>query len=174
MSGSLQPQVLLPTRLLCTWGFLGKNTGVSCHFLLWGIFLTQGSDPNHLHWKADSLLLNHQESSKGRKKLGSTAFWPLFIEKEPKAASIFGAGSLLLLLIWLLSTVKSWHCSERWESWFTEVYIKEQTKGLINSPPFPLNWCSFQSERQCWVPGGHQVQNDAQLDALGRVLFCTE
>ena len=24
------------------WGFLGKNTGVGCHFLLQGIFLTQG------------------------------------------------------------------------------------------------------------------------------------
>ena len=29
--GSLQP-----TRLLCPWDFPGKNTGVGCHFLLWG------------------------------------------------------------------------------------------------------------------------------------------
>ena len=29
-----------PTRLLCQWDFLGKNTGVHCHFLLWGIFPT--------------------------------------------------------------------------------------------------------------------------------------
>ena len=26
------------------WDFLGKNTGVGCHFLLQGIFLTQGSN----------------------------------------------------------------------------------------------------------------------------------
>ena len=29
-------------RLLCPWDFPGKNTGVGCHFLLQGIFSTQG------------------------------------------------------------------------------------------------------------------------------------
>jgi len=28
--------------LLCPWDSLGKNTGVGCHALLQGIFLTQG------------------------------------------------------------------------------------------------------------------------------------
>ena len=32
----------------------GKNTGVGCHFLLQGIFLTQGLNPQLLHWQADS------------------------------------------------------------------------------------------------------------------------
>jgi len=36
----------LPTRLLCPWNFPGKNTGVGCHFLLQGIFLTQWSEPS--------------------------------------------------------------------------------------------------------------------------------
>ena len=27
----------------------GKNTGVGCHFLLWGTFLTQRSNPHLLH-----------------------------------------------------------------------------------------------------------------------------
>ena len=27
------------------WNSPGKNTGVGCHFLLQGIFLTQGSNP---------------------------------------------------------------------------------------------------------------------------------
>ena len=31
-----------PGRFVCPWDFLGKNTGVGCHFLLQGIFLTQG------------------------------------------------------------------------------------------------------------------------------------
>ena len=31
------------TRLLCPWNCSGKNTGVSCRFLLQGIFSTQGS-----------------------------------------------------------------------------------------------------------------------------------
>ena len=36
-------------------GFLSNNTGVGCHFLLLGIFPTQGSAC--LHWQADSLPL---------------------------------------------------------------------------------------------------------------------
>ena len=28
------------------WDFPGKNTGVGCHFLLWGIFPTQGLNPH--------------------------------------------------------------------------------------------------------------------------------
>ena len=32
---------LQPTRLLCPWDSPGKNTGVGCHALLPGIFLTQ-------------------------------------------------------------------------------------------------------------------------------------
>ena len=43
MSNSLRPHGRLPSRLLCPWDFPGKNTGVSCHCLLQGIFLTQGS-----------------------------------------------------------------------------------------------------------------------------------
>ena len=38
---SLWPHGQQPNRLLCPWNFLGKNTGVSCHFLLQGIFPTQ-------------------------------------------------------------------------------------------------------------------------------------
>jgi len=41
----LWPQGLQPTRLLCLWDFPGKNTGVDCHFLFQGCFLTQGSKP---------------------------------------------------------------------------------------------------------------------------------
>ena len=53
----LQPHGLLSFRLLCPWGFfLGKNTGVGCHFLLQGIFLTQdGTESPAFHaLQADS------------------------------------------------------------------------------------------------------------------------
>ena len=36
----LQPHGLYPARVLCPWNFPSKNTGVGCHFLLQGIFLT--------------------------------------------------------------------------------------------------------------------------------------
>ena len=44
-----------PTRLLCPWNSLGKNTGVGSHSLLQGIFLTQGLNQVLLHLQADSL-----------------------------------------------------------------------------------------------------------------------
>ena len=47
-----------PTRLLCPWDSLGKNTRVGCHALLQGIFPTQGLNLcllSLLHWQARSL-----------------------------------------------------------------------------------------------------------------------
>ena len=39
---------VIPTRLPCPCDFPSKNTGVSCHFLLQGIFPMQGSNPGLL------------------------------------------------------------------------------------------------------------------------------
>ena len=39
---TLPPRGLYPTRLLCPWDVPDKNTAVRCHFLLQGIFPTQG------------------------------------------------------------------------------------------------------------------------------------
>ena len=44
VSRSLQPHGLQPARLVCPWDSPGNNTGVGCHFLLQGIFPTQGSN----------------------------------------------------------------------------------------------------------------------------------
>ena len=51
-----------PARLLCPWDSPGKNTGVSSHFLLQGIFLTQGSNLGLLHCRQILYHLNNQES----------------------------------------------------------------------------------------------------------------
>ena len=40
-------------------GFPRQDTGVGCHFLLQGIFPTQGLNPGLPHWQAESLLLRH-------------------------------------------------------------------------------------------------------------------
>ena len=53
---------ILPGRLLGPWDFPGKNTGVSCHFFLQGIFLIQGSNLHLqclLHFQANSFPLSH-------------------------------------------------------------------------------------------------------------------
>ena len=53
VSDSLQPHG--PTRLLCPWNSLGKNTRVCCHCLLHRIIPTQGSKCHLMHFQADSL-----------------------------------------------------------------------------------------------------------------------
>ena len=47
MSDSATPWTVC--RLLCPWDSPGKNIGVSSHFLLQGIFPTQGSNPGLLY-----------------------------------------------------------------------------------------------------------------------------
>ena len=42
---------LQPTKLLRSWDSPGKNTGVSCHFLLQEIFPTQESNPGLPHYR---------------------------------------------------------------------------------------------------------------------------
>ena len=61
-SDSLLPHGLKPARLLCPGDFPGKNTGVSCSFLLQRIFLTRRLNLCLLRWQADSLLLSHWRS----------------------------------------------------------------------------------------------------------------
>ena len=46
----------------CPWDFPGKSTGVGCHFLLQGIFPTQGSNPGLLHCRQTLYRLSNQGS----------------------------------------------------------------------------------------------------------------
>ena len=50
-SDSLRPHGLQPAKLFSPWESPGKNTGVGCHFLLQGIFPTQGSCLYLLHYR---------------------------------------------------------------------------------------------------------------------------
>ena len=62
VSDSLPSLGLQPIRFLYPWNFPGKNTGVGCHSLLQGIFLTQGSNPGLLHCRQILYHLSHQRS----------------------------------------------------------------------------------------------------------------
>ena len=53
-----------PARLLSPWDSPVKNTRVGCHFLLQGIFLTQGSNLHLQDWQVGSLPLSHQGNPK--------------------------------------------------------------------------------------------------------------
>ena len=59
-SDSLWPRGLWPASLLRPWNSPGKNTEVSCHVLLQGIFLTQGSNLSLLCCRQILYCLGHQ------------------------------------------------------------------------------------------------------------------
>ena len=57
----------------CPWDFPSKNTGVGCHFLLQGIFPTQGSNLGLPHCRQTLYHLSHQGSLiSGRKESKDT------------------------------------------------------------------------------------------------------
>ena len=60
MSNSLGPHELYPARLLSPWNSPGKNTGVGCHSLLQGIFLSQGLNQGLLYCRQILYCLSHQ------------------------------------------------------------------------------------------------------------------
>ena len=62
---SLWPHGLQPTRLVCPWHFPSTDTGVDCHFLLQGIFPTQGSNLGLLHCRQILYRLSYKGSPKG-------------------------------------------------------------------------------------------------------------
>ena len=111
VSISLQPYGQQPPWLLCPWDFAGKNTGVDCHFLLKGIFLTQGSNPHLLcllHWQAGSLPLAPPGKHKYKKDwlrdvLCSNVFFRKIFEIIKKSSCTF-ISSLTLIFQTLLYT----------------------------------------------------------------------
>ena len=64
-----------PARLLCPWDPLGKSTGVSCHVLLQGIFLTQGLNPGLLYCRQ---ILYHRAPRKAPESATGIHISPLF------------------------------------------------------------------------------------------------
>ena len=75
---------LYPAILLCPCDFLGKNTGVGCHFLLQGTFPTQGLNLRLLYWQASSSSLSQQESpshsSIAQTKITEYRWWKEMLE----------------------------------------------------------------------------------------------
>ena len=71
MSDPLRPCGLQPTRPFGPWDFLGKNTGVGCHFLLQGIFPTRLIiiySNNCIVYLCPFCLLGLSDDSKGHSK----------------------------------------------------------------------------------------------------------
>ena len=58
-SNSLQPHGLQPASFLCPCDFPGKKTRAGCHFLLQGMFQTNGSNLCLLHQQVDYFPPSH-------------------------------------------------------------------------------------------------------------------
>ena len=80
MSNSLWLHGLGPTRLLGLWDSPGKNTGVGCHPLLQGIFLTQESNPGLLHCRQILYHLSYQGSPTSLLIIHSTTLFMLTLK----------------------------------------------------------------------------------------------
>ena len=100
MSDSLRSHELKPTRFLCPWNFPGKSTGAGCHFLLQGIFPTQGSNPGLLHCRQTLYHLSHKGSPGGPKVSHKLGYSHQSVRK-------------LKLLIRSLSTINRRNCTSK-------------------------------------------------------------
>ena len=69
MPDSLRPHGLQLTRLLCPRDFPGNDTGMGCHFLLQGIFPTQGLNLGLLHCRQILYQLSYKGNPKVKMKV---------------------------------------------------------------------------------------------------------
>ena len=122
----LLPHGLWPTRLLCPWNFPTSSTGVGCHFLLQGIFSTQGSSlclRHLLHWQAGSLPLRHLGSPHTTLDLSQEVFCLLLL-------TVYY--SLVLLAMKIQSSGTHFPFSTALCHWGSECFAFQSVKKFIH------------------------------------------
>ena len=168
-------------RLLCPWNSPGKNTGVGCHALLQGIFLTQGSNPDLLHRRQKewilgepavsaiaSLIIMKQEVFLPKKKkcIVYSAHFPVSVRNARKSSSVTSRPPVWCQLPG--HTVSGVQQSEL----LSPVLVTWQSSCLLLSSLAQRHFCWCQ---QCVVPCLTQTQDapDLQLrsEQLVRCLF---
>ena len=101
---------------LCSWNSPDENTGVGCHALFQGLFLTQGLNPGLLHCRQILYHLSHQGSP----------FISLVLTQNPK----YSGCSINI------------GCIDRWETeaWYLKVSAKSKFTGILIFKLFILCW----------------------------------
>ena len=85
--------------IVCPWDFPGNSTEVDCHFLLQGIFPTQGPNPGLPHCRQTLYRLNRQGSLEGwRQSLRKAAPAPWLSPLRCSRARGAGPGAAVLLV----------------------------------------------------------------------------
>ena len=144
---ALQPHGLWPARLHCPWDFPGKNTGVSCHFLLQGIFQTQGLNPHFLHllhWQVGSLPLmppgkpKYQNSLHQNSIMGKVALWwclslPL-VSRPSYPRTLFHTQLFGACLPF--PSILHWFIYEELSLWFQSLRLSRSSFPTLSDPVF--------------------------------------
>ena len=97
---TLQTHGLQPSRLLCPWDFPDKSPGVGGHSLLWGIFLTQGSNLGLLHCRRILYPLSHEGRVTFPERLPSTELRCCGAGTPPRLGSFLASQAYCLSLPW--------------------------------------------------------------------------
>ena len=127
VSDSLGPHELQATGLLCPWDFPGKNSGVGCHFLLHGIFPTQGLNSHLLsllHWQPDSSPPSH---------LGSPE-----VLKFPSITKLLSQGHTSHCVLLEACMVCMLHAMENHSQLTTDQVRRPSPRGLMEQHPLNL------------------------------------
>ena len=158
MPNSLQPRGLEPTRLLCPWNALDKNTGVDSHSLLQGIFPTQGSNLGLLLGRWILYQLSHQRVKKMANNEAILGLTALKVFHGVFQAKSCGEGKWLQqftvmgdFLLWKHNReeagdrfpafprevkkgrdIEGERQGEEWKLWKTQVCVNECLKELVN------------------------------------------
>ena len=147
MPDSLRPHGLQPTRHLCPWDFPGKDTGVGFHFLLQGIFPTQGSNPGLLYCRQILYQLSYKGSPRRKKKKK---------QQNTRKTSISASLTMLKsLTVWITTT-----CGKFWKRW------EYQT-------PWPASWeICMQIKKQQLEPDMEQLTGSKLGKESVKVVYC--
>jgi len=147
LSDSLQPHGLKPTRLLCPWGFPGRNTGMGCHALLQGIVPTQGLSSALPHCRWILYHLNQQ----GSPRILAWATYPF--SRGTSSARNWTGVSWVAMVKSLLAM---------WETWVRSMGWKDPLKKRMATHSSILAW------KIPWIeePGGLQSEGCRELDMV--------
>ena len=158
MSDSLWPHGWQLAKLLCPWDFSDKNIGVGYHFLLQGIFLTQGSNPGLLHWQEGYLSLSH---------LGSPCIWWLWPKTRNQTSLLFPFHPITSKFGWLPSK----HIENLTSPpHFHRYHRRSKQQQPLNRrpqlcPAWPAAWSRSSPQATLLTPSRHE---DAQMSAKSR------
>ena len=112
--------------------FLGKNTGMGCHFLLQGVFLTQGLNSCLLHWQVGSLPLSHQRSPNQL----CSSLYHIFVAVLEKCQRRVSGTSAAAAFKKLYLGASSLHLVEILDSWITgniqlSLNLKKKKRNIL-------------------------------------------